>query len=96
MGSGLLVALLSSSALAIFGSTVLSLRQLQLASSLAIPSIRSLFPRLFVGLGLATMALDVLMRAGKVDSEDSNAVYSYYMHVWKIFYACYLLLPALR
>ena len=29
-------------------------------------------------------------------ANDSEDVFNYYMHIWKIFYACYALLPFIR
>lgn len=43
--------------------------------------------------GLAVMAWDVRRRALVVESESSEQVFSYYMYIWNIFYACYFLLP---
>lgn len=44
---------------------------------------------------LALMARDVRHRALRVEAENPDKVFAYYMHVWNIFYACYLMLPAL-
>ena len=42
---------------------------------------------------LALFAVDVRSRALTVEAEQPDKVFSYYMHIWNIFYACYLLLP---
>jgi hypothetical protein len=52
--------------------------------------------RLAVAAVLALMARDVKVRALRVEAEDPDKVFAYYMHIWNIFYACYMLLPALR
>ena len=38
----------------------------------------------------------VRQEAQNVNPEDSNEVYSYYMHLWKLFYMSYLVLPFAR
>ena len=35
-------------------------------------------------------------RALKVEAENPEKVFQYYMHMWNIFYLCYALLPFLR
>ena len=45
---------------------------------------------------LVGMAWDVQHRAQSVDPEHPKQVFAYYMHIWNIFYACYILLPLLR
>ena len=45
---------------------------------------------------LVGMAWDVQHRAQSVDPEQPKQVFAYYMHIWNIFYACYILLPLLR
>jgi len=35
-------------------------------------------------------------RARTVDSTAPADVFAYYMHVWNVFYGCYLLLPLTR
>jgi hypothetical protein len=32
----------------------------------------------------------------RVETDSPDKVFAYYMHIWNIFYACYLLLPCLR
>jgi homogentisate phytyltransferase/homogentisate geranylgeranyltransferase len=41
-------------------------------------------------------AWSVRKEAAPVDPEDPKQVYSYYMHLWKIFYLSYLVLPFAR
>ena len=51
------------------------------------------------GLGvfaLASLAYDVLRGARKVDADQPESVFAFYMRVWNIFYTCYLLLPLAR
>ena len=40
--------------------------------------------------------VSVRQEAQTVDAEDSGEVYNYYMHLWKLFYASYLVLPFAR
>jgi len=40
--------------------------------------------------------VSVRQEAGAVDPENPGQVYQYYMHLWKIFYLCYLVLPLAR
>jgi len=40
--------------------------------------------------------LSVRQQSAAVDPENPGQVYQYYMHLWKIFYLCYLLLPLAR
>mmetsp|Transcript_11346 Transcript_11346/g.12952 ORF Transcript_11346/g.12952 Transcript_11346/m.12952 type:complete len:85 (-) Transcript_11346:424-678(-) len=42
------------------------------------------------------MGLSALKRSTNVNAEDSVEVYSYYMHLWKLFYLSYFLLPFAR
>jgi homogentisate phytyltransferase/homogentisate geranylgeranyltransferase len=52
--------------------------------------------RLALGTALAALAGDVRQRASVVDPSQPKVVFEYYMHVWKVFYGCYLLLPLVR
>ena len=45
---------------------------------------------------LGWIAWDVRELALQVNPEDPKGVFAYYMHVWNIFYICYLLLPGFR
>lgn len=49
-----------------------------------------------VGLGLLALGLDIRRRGKIIDAQEGKAVFEYYMHVWKIFYACYIMLPFIR
>ncbi len=40
--------------------------------------------------------LSVRQKANAVDPENPKQVYKYYMHLWKLFYLCYLVLPLAR
>lgn len=50
-----------------------------------------------MGAGVAAFALaaNMLLRA-QVTVPSTEGIYSFYMHIWKIFYACYVLLPFIR
>ena len=50
------------------------------------------------GVGMAALAMgwSTRERASDVDPKDSTQVYNYYMHLWKLFYICYLVLPFAR
>ena len=52
--------------------------------------------RVSIAVILAGFAADVRSRALTVEAEKPDKVFAYYMHIWNIFYACYLLLPMLR
>lgn len=52
--------------------------------------------RLVVALSSVAAGLSLGFKASGVDPESPKDVYSYYMHLWKIFYASYLLLPLAR
>lgn len=45
---------------------------------------------------LLVISADLGRKAIKVDTDNSQQIFDYYMHVWVIFYACYLLLPLVR
>lgn len=49
-----------------------------------------------VGLACWAAAWSVNREAKDVNAEDSDEVYGYYMHLWKIFYASYALLPFVK
>eukprot|EP01041_Mallomonas_annulata_P011552 gene11553-24164_t len=72
-----------------------------LSSSLALLAVSSTMSwlhvvcRTVVSGSLLAFAVDVTNRAKAVDAKQSVPVFDFYMHVWKIFYACYLLLPLL-
>lgn len=52
--------------------------------------------RMAVGTCAFVAAISVNKEAVGVNPEDSKDVYNYYMHLWKLFYASYLLLPFAR
>jgi homogentisate phytyltransferase/homogentisate geranylgeranyltransferase len=61
------------------------------ASSLAVQVGRGV-----VGLSAVLAGLSVQKEAAPVDPNDSKQVYNFYMHLWKLFYLSYLLLPLAR
>ena len=79
-GWKLLVALLGGTATGIF-------------SSLTRTTGAPLMFRTSLGVALGAMALDVRRRALVVDPEIPTDVFKYYMHLWNVFYASYVLLP---
>ncbi len=52
--------------------------------------------RSIVALSSIAAGLSVRKEAQVVDAEDSAMVYKYYMHLWKLFYLSYLVLPFAR
>ncbi len=52
--------------------------------------------RLIVAFSSFGAGISVRQEAQSVDAEDSGMVYKYYMHLWKLFYASYLVLPFAR
>lgn len=52
--------------------------------------------RLVVAICSVAAGLSLESKAAKVDPESPKDVFSYYMHMWKVFYASYLLLPFAR
>lgn len=52
--------------------------------------------RMFVGTSAFVAGISVNKEAVGVNPEDSKDVYNYYMHLWKLFYLSYLLLPFAR
>ena len=52
--------------------------------------------RMVVALCAFGAGLSVRKEAQNVNAEDSGEVYKYYMHLWKLFYASYLVLPFAR
>ncbi|KAL7522926.1 hypothetical protein ACHAWX_007662 [Stephanocyclus meneghinianus] len=49
-----------------------------------------------VGLGCLVAGWSTKWEAREVDAEDSSEVYSYYMHLWKLFYLSYLAMPFVK
>lgn len=52
--------------------------------------------RSIVAVSAFLAGVSVRQEAQTVDAEDSGEVYNYYMHLWKLFYASYLVLPFAR
>ena len=52
--------------------------------------------RILVALCAFGAGMSVWKEAQNVNAEDSGEVYTYYMHLWKLFYASYLVLPFAR
>lgn len=52
--------------------------------------------RLVTGVASAWAGWSVREKAQTVNPEDSDEVYTYYMHLWKLFYMSYLVLPFAR
>jgi len=52
--------------------------------------------RTILGVSSVLAGYSVRKEAVSVDPEDSKQVYKYYMHLWKLFYASYLVLPFAR
>jgi len=52
--------------------------------------------RSILGISSLLAGYSVRQEATTVDPEDSKQVYKYYMHLWKLFYASYLVLPFAR
>lgn len=64
--------------------------------ALAAPSSALLLCRGVAGTASVLAGLSVRRESRSVDPEDSKQVYSYYMHLWKLFYLSYLVLPFAR
>ena len=84
--STLFTLLASSSLASLFGMKVASL-----ASSYA-----SKIAKLTISVSLALMAFDIRQRAIQVEADRSDEVFSFYMHIWNVFYRCYILLPLVK
>mmetsp|Transcript_22284 Transcript_22284/g.25805 ORF Transcript_22284/g.25805 Transcript_22284/m.25805 type:complete len:125 (+) Transcript_22284:161-535(+) len=52
--------------------------------------------RTLVSISAIAAGVSVRNEAKDVDAEDSGMVYEYYMHLWKLFYLSYLVLPFAR
>jgi homogentisate phytyltransferase/homogentisate geranylgeranyltransferase len=65
-------------------------------SLLANANLSLLIGRGIVGLSAILAGLSVKKEAAPVNPEDSKEVYSFYMHLWKLFYLSYLVLPLAR
>ena len=65
-------------------------------SLLARQSAPLLIGRAVVGLSSVMAGVSVQKEAAHVDAEDPREVYNFYMHLWKLFYLSYLVLPFAR
>jgi len=65
-------------------------------SLLARQSAPLLIGRAVVGLSSVMAGVSVQKEAAPVDAEDPREVYNFYMHLWKLFYLSYLVLPFAR
>lgn len=52
--------------------------------------------RILVGISSILAGMSVQREAAPVDPENSKEVYGFYMHLWKLFYLSYLILPLAR
>jgi homogentisate phytyltransferase/homogentisate geranylgeranyltransferase len=52
--------------------------------------------RVAVGISALLACFSVNKEAAGLDPENSEDVYGYYMHLWKLFYLSYLVLPFAR
>ena len=52
--------------------------------------------KLLISVIFFMMTYDVRSRAKKIEAENPDKVFSYYMHIWNIFYLCYLVLPLMH
>ncbi|RYR30253.1 hypothetical protein Ahy_B01g055066 isoform E [Arachis hypogaea] len=55
-----------------------------------------LWSKIITGTGHAAMALILWFRAKSVDFKNKASITSFYMFIWKLFYAEYLLIPLVR
>ena len=88
----LLVVLLVGTSTATLGT--LFVPQLMAVTPVATTAVVACRVALAATLGL--LAMDVAKRAVVVDTTKPDKIFSYYMHIWNIFYACYFLLPLVR
>ena len=52
--------------------------------------------RAVVGVSAVLAGLSVQKEAAPVNPEDPKEVYNFYMHLWKLFYLSYFVLPLAR
>lgn len=83
----MLFTLLASSSLA----SLLGMKILSIANSYT-----SKAAKLIISVSLALMAFDIRQRAIQVEADRSDEVFNFYMHIWNVFYRCYLLLPLIK
>jgi homogentisate phytyltransferase / homogentisate geranylgeranyltransferase len=67
---------------------------LRLATTAATPQLAA--SRTLTAICSLVAGLSVRSQAAAIDPENPGQVYKYYMHLWKIFYLCYLVLPLAR
>ena len=74
-------------------------------STLFVPQLMAVTPeatrivvacRVSLAAALSLLATDVTKKAQFVDINKPDNIFSYYMHIWNVFYACYFLLPLVR
>ena len=91
IAQGLLTALLAGSAVAAFAAAAAA------AAATAPPALSGIVAcRTVLGVAMALLAVTVRGRALAVNAAQPKEVFSHYMHVWNVFYGCYLLLPLVR
>lgn len=92
-GNNLISSLISSVSLrfsSLFSSILLS------KSIKSVLQNTSLSMKLLISILFFIMTYDVRSRAKKIEAENPDKVFSYYMHIWNIFYLCYLILPLMH
>lgn len=52
--------------------------------------------KIILGSALMFIASDIKSRAGAIEAKKGDLVFDYYMHVWKVFYLCYVMLPFIK
>lgn len=52
--------------------------------------------RIAIGSILVALAMDLIRRYKIVDKKNPESIFDCYMHVWNVFYMCYVLLPFVR
>lgn len=65
-------------------------------AALTAPDLSLILCRIAVGISAFWACFSVNKQAAGVNPEDSEDVYRYYMHLWKLFYFSYLVLPFAR
>jgi homogentisate phytyltransferase/homogentisate geranylgeranyltransferase len=88
----LLFSLLSIGSMACFSAFLTPI----LAGQSMVGRTSTMVSRLVAGALLGFLGKDVRKRARVVKAEDSESVFKYYMHLWNVFYACYVIMPFLR
>ena len=52
--------------------------------------------RLIAAVGLHFFSASIEKEAASVVATNPDAVFAYYLYIWKVFYYCYVLLPLLQ